>query len=320
VCSTEPREFDEEDVLFVETIAHLASAAISRIRAEESLAEQQRLARGVLQTVEALVLFLNGKGQVVSANPACQRLTGFSLEEIRGRYVWDVFCIPEEAETFRQHMVQLREEKVTVEYESCLLTKHAEQCHITWSCNAIENGDGALDSIIATGIDVTEQYRARAEAERAVQTAEQARQVMARALLAAERGNAPSRTDWSVPKQPADKVPAMTNSADLPSHVAYERRRQPRRAFPYKQRIAPILDEKLPDRKVFEEVQCRDVAASGFSFLHPTPPVSDTLVVALGVPPNMSYLVAQVVHVTRFDDRGQERYLVGCKYIGRASY
>ncbi|MHC4176720.1 MAG: hypothetical protein ACYSWU_04395 [Planctomycetota bacterium] len=81
-----------------------------------------------------------------------------------------------------------------------------------------------------------------------------------------------------------------------------------------------MIDGTLPDRQTFTDVQCRDIAASGFSFLSPTPPASDTLVVALGAPPKVTYLVAQIVHVTRVEKRGQRKYVIGCHYVGRAAY
>lgn len=319
-CSDEPHDFDDEDLLFAETIAHLVTTTIGRARAEKSLADERRLATGVLETVDALVLVLDSRGQIVSINSACQRLTGFSLEEIKGRHVWNVLCVAKEVDLCRRHLEQLREQKSPVEYESLLLTKHSEQRQIAWSCSAVTTGDGTLESIIATGVDITEQRQAQEEAERAVRAAEQARQVMARALFAAERAGAHPSSTRSAEALPTDGRQPATGARQSSPHVLIERRRHPRRSFPYKQRIAAVVNGKLPDRQTFVDVQCKDIAASGFSFLSPMPPASDTLVVALGVPPRATYLVAQVVHVTRVEKRGERKFLIGCAYVGRAAY
>jgi len=319
-CSDQPHDFDDEDLLFAETIAHLVTTTIGRARAEKSLADERRLATGVLETVDALVLVLDDRGQIVSVNGACQRLAGFSLEEIKGRHFWNVLCVAKEVDLCRRHLEQVREKHARVEYESFLLTKHSKQRQIAWSCSAVTSGDGTLESIIATGVDITEQRRAQEEAERAVRAAEQARQVMARALLAAERAGARSSSARSVEALPAEGRQPTTEAGQLSPHVPMERRRHPRRSFPYKQRIAAVVDGRLPDRQTFVDVQCKDIAASGFSFLSPTPPASDTLVVALGVPPRVTYLVAQVMHVTRVEKRGERKFLIGCAYVGRAAY
>jgi PAS domain S-box-containing protein len=266
------------------------------------------------------------RGQIISINLACQRLTGFSLEEIKGRHVWNVLCVAKEVDLCRRHLEELREQKSPVEYESLLLTKHSEQRQIAWSCSAIMAGDGTLESIIATGVDITEQRRAQEEAERAVRAAEQARQVMARALLAAERAGVHPGSTRSAEALPTEGRQRTTDATPVPPagqsspHVPVERRMHPRRSFPYKQRIAAVVDGKLPDRQTFVDVQCKDIAASGFSFLSPRPPASDTLVVALGVPPRVTYLVAQVIHVTRVEKRGERKFLIGCAYVGRAAY
>ena len=319
-CTGEYRRFDDEDLLFVETVAHLVTTAIGRAQAEKSLADERRLAAGVLQTVDALVLVLDGQGQIVRINPACERLAGFSLEEIKGRPVWNVFSVAKEVDMWQRRLEQLREKKSPLEYESYLLTKHSQQRRIAWSCSTVDGDDGTLESIIATGVDITEQRRAQEKAELAVRDAEKARQAMARALLDAERQGVRPSSAWSPQALPTDGSQAAGGSGRLPPSVPLERRKHPRRSFPYKQRVAAVVDGKLPDQGTFTDVQCKDIAASGFSFLSPTPPPSDTLVVALGAAPRVTYLVAQVAHVTRLEKRGQRKFIIGCRYVGRAAY
>ncbi len=319
-CTAEGREFDDQDLLFVETVAHLVTTGIGRVQAERSLAEERRLASGVLQTIDALVLMLDKQGQILGINPACERLTGFRLEEIKGRPLWNVFSVAKEVDVCQRRLEQLRDGKSSVEYEAYLLTKHSQQRQIAWSCSAIMAGDGTVERIIATGVDITEQRQAEAKAEQAVEIANKARRAMARALVAAERRGARLSAGASGEAQAADGSQASDQSGSLPPSAQIERRRHPRRSFPYKQRIAAVLDGRLPDRETFADVQCRDIAASGFSFHSPTAPASDTLVVALGVPPKVTYLVAQVVHVTRLEKDGLKKYVIGCQYVGRAAY
>lgn len=318
--SRETRDFREEDLLFVETVAHLVTSAIGRSEAEKSLADERRLASGVLQTVDALVLMLDDQGQIVCINPACERITGFSLHEIKGRPVWNVFCVPKEVDRCRRLLEELRESKAPVEYESHLLTKHAQQRQIAWSCSAIAAGDGSLEWIIATGVDVTGQRQAEDEAQRSAQAAEQARRTLARTRAAAERQGVQLNSATDTEKLPADGAGAAEGSAEAPSSGGIERRGHPRRSFPYNQRIAAVVDGRLPDRQTFTDVPCFDISASGFSFHSRVPPASDTLVVALGAPPKVAYLVAQVAHVTRVEKRGERKFLIGCNYVGRAAY
>ena len=291
------RRFNDDDMLFVETIAHLVATAIARSRAEDALAQERRLSAGMLQTVEALVLTLDPECHIVRMNPACERVTGYALSEISSRPVWNVFAVPEEMEQFRKTLEGVYRAGTTVEYESQLLTKHAYRRNIAWSCRGMFDRAGKLEWIIATGLDITAEREAQETARRAELTAEQARTGSAAAA----------------PPQPGTFSP-------MPVPAGGERRRRPRRAYPYTQEVAFFLDGKLPSREKFIAVRCNDIAAGGFSFYCPTPPPSDSLVVALGTPPKIAYLTAQVAHVTRTEHRGERMFLIGCNYTGRAVY
>jgi len=294
--SYQPDYFNDEDLLFVETMAHLAAAAVARAQAEGALAEQQRLAAGVLETVDAMVLVLDSHWQITHVNPACERITGFSLNDVRRRPVWGAFAVPEEAEAFRRALERLQPGQKTIEYESRLLTKHADRRYVAWSCRALPDRRGLIDSVIATGIDVTARREAEARARRAEAAAQEARQ-----MLGAASGRAPS-------------------FAPLPTPLNAERRKRPRRSYPYKQLVAYLVDDKLPAPDAFVEVSCNDIAAGGFSFFSPAPPKAESLVVALGIPPKFTYLVAQIAHVARTKYDGEKMYLIGCTYTGRATY
>ena len=69
-----------------------------------------------------------------------------------------------------------------------------------------------------------------------------------------------------------------------------DRRVSLRLRFPHKQYVAPYHGGCLPSRVSFKEVACQDISATGFSFLSSQPPDFESLVVALGVPPNLTYM------------------------------
>jgi hypothetical protein len=106
-----------------------------------------------------------------------------------------------------------------------------------------------------------------------------------------------------------------------PVHVdPVDRRKHPRIAYPYVQRIAPWTHGERPEPDAFTYVRCKDISASGFSYYGDEPPESDSFVMALGIPPLVTYVIAKIVHVTYVEDDGPDRCVVGCKYVGRAVY
>ena len=56
----------------------------------------------ILDTVGALVMVLDPDGKIVRFNRACEQSTGYSFEEVKGKYVWDLFLLPEEIDDFKR--------------------------------------------------------------------------------------------------------------------------------------------------------------------------------------------------------------------------
>jgi len=314
-ASSRPCRPEKEDLLFVETVAHLITTTIARSNTEQVLAEERYLAGGMLQAIDALVLIVDAGGRITHVNAACQRATGFSSEDVRGRPIWTVFPVPGEAEQFRAAFRKLRKGTNRIEYETTLLTKHADRRRVAWACAVVRKADGTIDSIIITGIDVTERREAEERALRAEKEVEATRLAVAAPLEILPEGLPPEED--GDPSSVAQRAAARRG---LPAGVPVERRRRPRRSYPYHQLVAPILDGKLPGERDFVRVRCNDIAAGGFSFLASEPPPSNALIVALGNAPNLTHVTAQVVHVTRVKRRGKFTYLVGCGYTGRVRY
>lgn len=310
-AGNQPREFPEEDVLFAEALAHLVSSGIARHRAEQSLAVQQRLSAEMLQTLEALVVLLDPQGRIQRINKMGQRITGFTAAEIVRRPIAQVFPVDGESNLFTDIFDKLRQGISPLHYESRLRTKDGSPRWIAWTYSAVHGDDGAIESILATGLDHT----AQRETEVKLQQAEQAKLEAHRQLeLLLPNPVAPSDANVEAAREAAMRAvsPVIVGGLD--------RRDRARQPYPYRQFVGPILAGQLPDRRRLVKVLCRDIAPGGVSFLSPTPPVADSFVVALGRPPRLTYLTASVAHVTRVEHEGRKMYLIGCNYTGRAGY
>lgn len=311
--SVYPRHFRKDDVLFTETIGHLIATTIGRCRAEEQLLLERTLSQGVLQAVDALVLVLDPQWRIIHVNRACQKTTGFAADEIVGRPVWNVFTVQEEAGWYRTLMDRCRESGGPVEYESYLQTKHGGRRRIAWRYQSVHDPHGNVSSVVATGIDITD----RCNAEKRLCEAEQEMAVVQRELAAIKEAQ---QRAADVAPATEEGRPTISPFSSLPTPLNAERRGRPRRSYPYAQRVAPIVKGELPKEGDFAEIECNDIGAGGFSFFAAQPPVSDMLVVALGTPPKVTHLTAQVAHITRQERNGRRMYLIGCSYTGRIHY
>jgi hypothetical protein len=227
---------------------------------------------------------------------------------VKDRHIWSAFFVPEEVAQVQSSFDRLRNGESPVEFQSHLLTKQGARRRISWSFSALLGANGEVESLLATGIDVTDRCQLEELLERSQQATDEARRSLGKLMARIEAGELVVNGDASQP------------FAEIPEDEYVERRRKPRRAYPYVQLVAPVFDGKLPKRNLFHPVRCKDIAAGGFSFLSATKPDYDHCVAAFGVAPSFTYLMAKVVHSHATDVDGEIMYVVGCQYTGRVDY
>jgi hypothetical protein len=224
-----------------------------------------------------------------------------------------VFTHRDETTLFQTLRERFHESDNPVEFESHLQTKHGGRRRIAWRYQPVREAKGRLPSVVATGIDITERYEAQEQLAEAQRKAAKATEEIAEPEQVQATTSPP---DPALAKDPPPTMPFCS----LPEPLNAERRQRPRRSYPYSQRIAPIVQGRLPSEQDFREIECNDIAAGGFSFFATQTPISDSLVVALGAAPKTTYLTAQVAHITRLTRNGRRMYLIGCSYTGRIHY
>lgn len=131
-----------------------------RKEAEQALRAERNFVSAVLDTVGALVVVLDPQARIVRFNRACEQVSGYSFAEVRGKYLWDLFILPEEQETARFIFQDIQSGEFPNTSENSWLTRHGEHRLIRWSNTAITNRASEVEYIIATGIDITERWRA----------------------------------------------------------------------------------------------------------------------------------------------------------------
>jgi PAS domain S-box-containing protein len=133
-------------------------------RVQEELQEERNFVSAILDTVGALVVVLDDEGRILRFNPACEVTTGYSMEEVQGKWLWDLFLAAEEADRFKTIFEQLRTDLLPRDYQSCWVTRQGDQRLIAWTSTLLPGNGGTSNYIIATGIDITE----RKQLERAI--------------------------------------------------------------------------------------------------------------------------------------------------------
>jgi PAS domain S-box-containing protein len=133
-------------------------------RVEEELQEERNFVSAILDTVGALVVVLDDKGRILRFNPACELTTGYSMEEVQGKCIWDLFLAGAEADHFKSIFELMSADLLPQNYQSCWVTRNGEQRLIAWASTLLPGTGDTANYIIATGIDITE----RKHLERAI--------------------------------------------------------------------------------------------------------------------------------------------------------
>ena len=115
----------------------------------------------VLDTTGSLVVVLDRQGRLTHVNRHCEAVTGYTCEQVRGQHFWDRFIAQEEIEQARNEFEQLLDGRFPSQSENDWLTRDGSRRRIAWSNTALTGATGAVEYIIATGIDVTDLKQAQ---------------------------------------------------------------------------------------------------------------------------------------------------------------
>lgn len=126
---------------------------------EEALQSERNFVTAILDTAQALVIVLDMEGRIVRCNSACEHITGYSLAEVRKKYLWDILIVPEATERFQAMLRQTCVDQREREFEAECLTRQGQRRTIAWSSTVLHGQQGEGDFAILTGIDITQRKR-----------------------------------------------------------------------------------------------------------------------------------------------------------------
>ncbi|MGW8248009.1 MAG: PAS domain-containing sensor histidine kinase [Acidiferrobacterales bacterium] len=129
---------------------------------EDGLAYERSFVNAVLENARALVLVQDPEGRIYRFNRACEELTGRKFEEVQGKFVWDLFLDPEEADDVRDNtfkaLVKNPRERSGRYVNSWVLPGKGRRT-IDWSKSALLDADGNTEFVVSIGIDITDKAK-----------------------------------------------------------------------------------------------------------------------------------------------------------------
>lgn len=137
----------------------LSQAEFEKEKAKESLKQERDFISAIIDTAASLIIVVDKEGRIVRFNKTCEKITGYSFDEMKGKTLFDGLIAPEEIELVRTEIKNLKKGIFPSELENLWVTKDGKRRLISWS-NTVLYKEGVIEYLIGTGIDITERKKA----------------------------------------------------------------------------------------------------------------------------------------------------------------
>ncbi|MDO8483873.1 MAG: GAF domain-containing protein, partial [Candidatus Limnocylindrales bacterium] len=123
-------------------------------------ADEHRFVDAVLDVAGSLICVFDAEGRLLRFNRACERVSGYSFDEVRGRPLYDFLIPKDEVDAVRADIARLRPGQPPEANENRWVTRDGALRLISWSDVSFFDEQGSLTHIVSTGIDITDERRA----------------------------------------------------------------------------------------------------------------------------------------------------------------
>ena len=123
---------------------------------DEQMPPESALLAAFLDSDTAILVVIDPAGEIVHANAAFERITGFAPEEALGRPIWE-FAVPEAQAAFREAVLESFDSDAAVRTEWRWRLKAGGERAVSWATWPVRGADGEIAFRVATGFDMPEQ-------------------------------------------------------------------------------------------------------------------------------------------------------------------
>jgi len=137
--------------------------------AEVALRKERDFTKNIIGTAQAIVLILDTEGHIVFINPFMEEISGYMLEEVKGKDWFATFLPSHKQECVRSLFQKAIGDIQTRGNVDAIITRDGRERLIEWYDKTIRDAEGSIEGLLAIGQDITE----RRLAEEAMQESEE---------------------------------------------------------------------------------------------------------------------------------------------------
>jgi PAS domain S-box-containing protein len=153
---------------------------------QKTLGAEINLTAAILDAASShlLIVVFDRRGRIVHFNRACQELTGYSEDEVKGKLAWEFLLVPKEIPGIKTAFKKLLA-GTPARHQNYWLTRDGNRRLISWS-NRPARTDNRVEYVVGTGIDITERREAEVQARDQEATVHALLESTAQAIVASD--------------------------------------------------------------------------------------------------------------------------------------
>jgi len=147
-------------IIFVFWNRRLSYEINLRLGTEKALQHERDFADSLLKTAPVIVLLLDLEGNIEYVNPYFENLSGFQLDEIKGKEWIASFLPKRDHSKIRELLKSSVEQKAVCGNVNAIVIRNGEEREIEWYAETMQDEQGNVSGVLSIGQDVTEKKQA----------------------------------------------------------------------------------------------------------------------------------------------------------------
>jgi PAS domain S-box-containing protein len=123
---------------------------------ENELIEDKLFIEAIMATAPVLIVLTDPDGRIVLFNKACERLTGYTSEEVKGKSISELFLPEDWVLVVQKRFINPYDPELLKPHQNPWITKSGEERLIEWRCAPVELSGYAKPCVLGIGLDITE--------------------------------------------------------------------------------------------------------------------------------------------------------------------
>ncbi len=124
-------------------------------REEEKLKIEKEFSENLIKTAQVIVLVLDNKGRIVRFNPYMEEISGYKLEEVKGKDWFALFTPKEEKSRIKKIFKNAISGENTRGNVNAIICKNGVERQIEWYDIVLTNDSGEIMGLLVIGQDIT---------------------------------------------------------------------------------------------------------------------------------------------------------------------